>query len=187
MDYSQDPQAQTMIDNLPEKTGKSLPEWFKVLSAASFEKHGQMVKYLKSEFGVTHGFANTIVLLYRQKLAGGPQEGEDLIAKQYEKKPELKTLYDKLIKDVRQFGDDVELAPKKSYVSLRRSKQFAIIQPSTKTHIDLGLNLKDVRASGPLIEGDKWSGMCSHRIELSSADDITREVLDWLWEAYQQA
>ncbi len=187
MDYSQDPQAQTMIDNLPEKTGKSLPEWFKVLAATSLEKHGQMVKYLKSEFGVTHGFANTIVLLYRQKLAGGPQEGEDLIAKQYEKKPELKTLYDKLIKAVRQFGDDVELAPKKAYVSLRRSKQFAIIQPSTKTRIDLGLNLKDVRASGPLIEGDKWSGMCSHRIELSSADDMTREVLDWLREAYAQA
>jgi len=178
---------QTMIDNLPEKTGKSLSEWFEVLSAASLEKHGQMVSHLKNEYGITHGFANTIVLLFRQKLAGGPEEGDDLIEKQYEKKPELKTLYDVLIKAVRQFGDDVELAPKKAYVSLRRSKQFAIIQPSTKTRIDLGLNLKDIQASGALIEGDKWSGMCSHRIELSSADDITREVLDWLREAYAQA
>jgi len=187
MSNAQDPQVQPMIDNLPEKTGKSLQEWFKVLTAASFEKHGQMVKYLKNEFGITHGFANTIVLLFRQEQAGGPPKKEDLVAKQYAKKPELKELYDVLIDAVRQFGEDVELAPKKAYVSLRRSKQFAIIQPSTKSRIDLGLNLKDVNAKDPLIEGDKWSGMCSHGIELFSLDDITDNVLAWLKEAYTQA
>ena len=48
-----------MIDNMPEKTGRSLEEWFAVLKAKSFSKHSEAVKYLKEEFGVTHGFANT--------------------------------------------------------------------------------------------------------------------------------
>jgi hypothetical protein len=53
--------------------------------------------------------------------------------------------------------------------------------------MDLGLNLRDVKASGVLIEGDKWSGMCSHRIEIHSPDEITSEVIDWLRKAYESA
>jgi hypothetical protein len=56
-----------MIDNMPEKTGKSLEEWKKVLSSKSFGKHSEAVKFLKTEHGVTHGFANTIVTLSREQ------------------------------------------------------------------------------------------------------------------------
>ena len=67
-----DPQLQTMIDNMPSKTGKSLNEWFKLLADAGLERHGAMMKLLKGEYGVTHGFANTISMLYREQAAGGP-------------------------------------------------------------------------------------------------------------------
>ena len=56
-----DKALQTMIDNMPEKTGKSLQEWRAILNKKQFEKHSQAVKFLKEEHGVTHGFANTIV------------------------------------------------------------------------------------------------------------------------------
>ena len=93
----------------------------------------------------------------------------------------------KLIKNTKGFGDDVELAPKNAYVSLRRAKQFAIIQPSTKTRINLGLNLKDVTPGDVLIDGYKWNGMCSNRIELFSVNDVNDEVVKWLKKAYSQA
>jgi len=48
------------------------------------------------------------------------------------------------------FGDDVDQVAKKGYLSLRRRKQFAMIQPSGAGRIDVGLILKDVPAGGRL-------------------------------------
>ncbi|MCB0217753.1 MAG: DUF4287 domain-containing protein [Caldilineae bacterium] len=187
MGYADDPQVRTMLDNLPAKTGKSLEAWFALIGARKLEKHGQIMQLLKGEHGVSHGFANTIALLYRQQAEGGPVADDELVRAQYAAKPELKPLYDQLVAAVGAFGEDVELAPKKAYVSLRRARQFGIIQPSTKSRMDLGLNLKGQPASGLLIEGDKWSGMCSHRIELHGPEALTPEVLDWLRRAYDAA
>jgi len=187
MPHTVDSMTQTMIENMPEKTGKPLEAWFKIIKASRLEKHGEIMKLLKGEHGVTHGFANTIAALYRQQAEGGPASEDELITGQYSGKEHLKPWYDKLVAEVGKFGKDVELAPKKAYVSLRRARQFGIIQPSTKSRMDLGLNLKDVENSGVLIEGDKWSGMCTHRIEIHSPDDITPEVIDWLRKAYEAA
>jgi len=187
-EYFADPFTKTMIENMPEKTGKSLEAWFKAFDEKKLSQHSEIMSFIKGDHGVTHGYANTISMLYRQKKEGGPPSETSLIEDQYAKKMALKPLYDQLINEITGFGDDVEIAPKKSYVSLRRTRQFAIVQPSTKTRMDLGLNLDvGVEASGCLIEGDKWSGMCSHRIELHSLEDITPEVMGWLKEAYQAA
>ena len=45
----------------------------------------------------------------------------------------MKPIHDAVIKAVKKFGKDVEVSPKKAYVGLRRSKQFAIVPPSTKS------------------------------------------------------
>ena len=187
-DYFQDPYVQTMISNMPEKTGKSLEEWYKILKSKKLEQHSKIMQLLKQEMGLTHGYANTISLLFRQKLAGGAPSDEALIETQYAKKPDLLPIYDRLIQKVKTFGDDVEISPKKSYVSLRRARQFAIIQPSTRTRMDLGLNLdQDLATSGKLIHGDRWSGMCTHHIEIFEFDDLSPEVIDWLKKAYDRA
>ena len=86
-----------------------------------------------------------------------------------------------------QFGSDVEIAPKKTYVSLRRTKQFAIVQAATKTRVDLGLNLKTVDPTERLEGGNVFSGMCTHRVRLAFAKDVDGEVISWLKQAYDQA
>ena len=187
-DYYADPYVQTMITNMPEKTGKSLEEWFKLIKDKHLSQHSEIMCLIKGDHGVSHGYANTISLLFRQKAEGGPPTHAELIEDQYAKKTHFKPLYERLVTEAQSFGKDVEIAPKKTYVSLRRAKQFAIIQPSTKTRMDLGLNLDpEMQGTGRLIKGDKWSGMCSHRIEIHSMDDITPEVIQWLQQAYQSA
>ena len=60
--------AASMLRNLPDKTGKQLSEWHKILNKSSLEKHGQLVNLLKKEHSVTHGFANLIVIKFRDKI-----------------------------------------------------------------------------------------------------------------------
>jgi len=180
-----DPQAQTMIDNKPEKTGKSLAEWFNLLSASGLEKHGEMMNLLKGEYGVTHGFANTIAIRYRQQAAGGPPTEADLVAGQYSSaKAGLKPVYEAALAAVNGFEPDVEVAPKKSYVGLRRKTQFAIVQPSTKTRVDQDLNLKGVDSTERLLGGVVFSGMCSHKVVITTPLEVDAKLKAWLRQAY---
>ncbi len=183
-----DPQTQTMIDNMPEKTGQSLDEWFKHIADRKLKKHGEIMKLLKGEHGVSHGYANTIAFLYRQASAGGPKADQDLVSAQYAgPKASLKPVYQAILNAVNRFGPDVEVAPKKTYVSLRRSKQFAIVQASTKDRVDLGLNLKEVNPAKRLEGGNVFSGMCTHKVRLTSPDEVDSQVIGWLQQAYDQA
>jgi hypothetical protein len=83
MKRSIDPQLQTMLDNMPEKTGKSISEWYEVIATTKKKNHGEIMNLLKGEHSVTHGYANTISILYRQQLAGGAKSVEDLITAQF--------------------------------------------------------------------------------------------------------
>lgn len=177
-------QSQTMIDNLPARTGRSLDEWFAVLDAAGPKTHGTAMALLKSEHAVTHGFANLIVTLHRSRGTAAPS-GEELVDAQYTgAKAPLRPLCDRLVAEARVFGEDVEVAPKKTGVSLRRSKQFALIEVPSATRVQLGLNLKDVTADGRL---RAVRGMCTHRVDLTSLSDIDDELVGWLRAAYELA
>ena len=99
----------------------------------------------------------------------------------------LRPIYDKIIAAVQSFGDDVEVSPKKAYVSLRRSKQFGIIQPSTKTRVDVGINLKGRDATDRLENSGSFNAMVSHRVRLAEAGDVDEELIGWLRDAYEGA
>lgn len=178
-----DAATRTMIDNIPAKTGRTLDEWFSALDAAGLPQHGKAMAFLKGEHGVSHGFANLIVTLHRQR---GTEAGPaDLVDAQYAgAKAALRPLYDRLVAAAGALGSDVEIAPKKTGVSLRRARQFALIEAPSRTRIALGLNLRDVEATGRLLAA---GGMCTHRVDLGALEDIDAEVLGWLREAYDRA
>lgn len=174
----------TMLENLPDKTGKTLAAWFKALDKKSLGKHGEIVKWLKTENGVTHGFANLIAQQYRSQTSGDT----DLVGAQYAGAKEgLRPIYDTVLRTVQRFGDDVEVAPKKTYVSLRRSKQFALIQASTRDRIDIGISLGDAKPSGRLEKSGSFNAMVSHRVRLHEKSDVDKDVRQWLKRAYDLA
>lgn len=177
----------TMIENLKKNTGKSLEQWIAIVKKQNLSKHGEMINYLKQEHGFTHGFANLVAHKLRGSDAGSSENKDDLISAQYKGKENLQPIFDKLITEIQKFGKDVELAPKNTYMSVRRKKQFALIQPSTKTRLDIGLNLKGVEPSGKLEAGGSWNAMCTHRIKTETIKDIDREVITWLKKAYDAA
>ncbi|MEQ9401111.1 MAG: DUF4287 domain-containing protein [Longimicrobiales bacterium] len=119
-------QDQTMIDRLEEQTGRTLPQWKKILAAAGLEKHGQMVSLLKKEHGVTHGYANLIVHEFR---AAGAEADDDPVTSQYEGKESLRPIYDRILEAVEGFGSDVEVEAAGSWNAMV-SHRVRLTQPA---------------------------------------------------------
>jgi hypothetical protein len=178
----------SLIRNLEANTGKSIDDWIAIARATAETKHGQIVALLKKDHGLSHGYANQIA--QRALAATGRPEasGVDPIEALYAgAKAGLRTIHDALTAAIRGFGNDVEFSPKKAYVSVRRSKQFALIQPSTATRLDVGLILKKIPALGRLEESGSFNAMCTHRVRLASTADVDAELIGWLRQAYDAA
>ena len=182
-----DEAAKTMIENLHKNTGKSLEEWIEIVKKSGFVKHGEIIKFLKSDHGFTHGFANLVAHKSKGSDADSAENPADLVSTQYLGKESLKPIYDQLSAIMNQFGDDVVFAPKKAYVSVKRKKQFAIIQPSTKTRVDVGIQLKEYETTDRLIKSGSWNAMVSHRVKMDSQEQVDEQLIDWLREAYERA
>lgn len=177
-----------MIANFKEKTGKTLEQWIKIASASKLAKHGEIVAMLKEEHGLGHGYANMVAHKHLKSDAGSAGDTGDLIEAQYKgDKAGLRPIYDALIKAITAFGKDVEVSPKNAYVSIRRSKQFAIVQPSTKTRVDVGINLKGEKTTARLEASGSFNSMVSHRVRVEKTADVDKELIGWLKKAYEAA
>jgi Domain of unknown function (DUF5655)/Domain of unknown function (DUF4287) len=174
--------------NLLEKTGKSIDEWVGIARSTGLGKHKELVAHLKSEHGLSHGYANQIAL---KALASddAPKAGsDDLVDAQYAgPKASLRAIHDAVVAAVRSFGPDVDYSPKKAYVSLRRSKQFGLIQPSTSTRVDVGLILKGVEPTGRLEASGSFNAMFTHRVKVGKVQEVDPELIGWLRRAYDEA
>lgn len=177
---------QTMIDNLHKNTGKTLEQWIEIVNKQNFEKHGEILKFLKEKHAFTHGFANMVAIKARKSDAGSVENKDELIEKQYQGKEHFRPIYERLMAEILKLGSDIEVAPKKSYVSLRRKKQFAILNPATKTRFEIGINLKGQESDGKL-EAEKPNSMCSHKISITDVKEIDSEVIKWIRSAYDKA
>jgi predicted transport protein len=181
-----DKATQTQIANIEKSTGKKITEWYEVVNKSGLSRHGELVNLLKEKHGFTHGNANVVVHFAKQSHAGAG-ESDSLIEEQYKGKESLRPWYEKIMKEINGFGKDIEIAPKKAYVSLRRKKQFAIIQPSTKTRLDVGLNIKGEAPSGKVEAAGSWNAMCTHRIRIEDEKDIDKSLIGWIRKSYDQA
>ena len=173
----------TMIANFPARTGRPLDQWVALVRSSGVTRHGEIVKLLKADHGMSHGFANQVALTALKPADAA--SGDDLVEAMYAgPKASLRPLHDAAVSAAQAFGDDVELAPKKAYVSLRRAKQFATIGPGPGGRLEIGLNLRGVEPAGRL---EATTGMCTHRVRVAPPDGVDDEVLGWLRQAYEGA
>ena len=172
--------------NIEAQTGKSVEAWAALVSAQGHEKHGHMVAWLKDAHNLSHSHANHIAK--RAMRDAAPPPADDPLAPLFAgAKAGLRPLCDQLIDAATALGDDVEIAPKKANISLRRARQFALIQPSTATRLDLGLILKGHPPGARLETSGSFNAMFTHRVRLADAGQIDAELLGWLRQAYAGA
>ncbi len=176
-----------MEKGLLDKTGKSLTEWITIVKATKLEKHGEILKFLKTEHDFTHGFANFVSLKARASDAAS-HNPDDLINLQYSKgKEHFKPIFDSIIEKIKELGNDIEIVPKKASVSIRRKRQFTLIQPSTKTRMDIGLKLNNATIKNKLKNSGNFGTMCTNRVEVYTKEDIDSELLEYIKQAYIDA
>lgn len=181
----------TQLANIEKRTGKSIAELTKLVKSSGLTKHGELVAMLKKDIGMGHGDANTLVHTIRQADAPGVAARESASSAEVldglytGPKAALRPIHDKLLAAMHKFGP-FEEAPKKTYVSYRRKKQFAMIGPATNAQVEVGLNAKGLEGSDRL-KALPAGQMCNYKVRLSDAREVDKELLGWIRTAYDGA
>lgn len=104
-------------------------------------------------------------------------------------KAKLRPIYDKLLRLGKSVGPDAKACPCKTMVPFYRKHVFAQIKPTTNTRVDMGFALTHYKGKLPqrLIDtgGLAKKDRITHRIELTTVEQIDDEVKKWMKTAYE--
>jgi Domain of unknown function (DUF5655)/Domain of unknown function (DUF4287) len=185
---------QKWVAELPEKTGRTLDEWLRLVKKEGPPTEAERRDWLKKE----HGLGTNSAWWIAERADG--KGGEDADPEAYLKaaaayveemfagaKSALRPIYDRLLQLGKTLGDDVKVCPCKTIVPFYREHVFAQIKPTTRTRIDMGFALADAKATGRLIDtgGFAKKDRITHRFAITSLADIDAEVRRWLKVAYK--
>ena len=174
----------SMADTLEAKTGKSVEAWLEIVRSLGLRKHGEIVAALKDQHGLTYGYANSLALVFR---GYGETPDDELLAGLFAPpRDALRPIYDRLAEICLALGSDVNLAPKKTMVGFRRSKQFACFTPQSAKRAEIGIALRDAAPADPRIRATP-GGMTSHAIRVESPEELDGDVKAWLRTAYERS
>ena len=191
-----DPQAAllTQLHNIQARTGRTIAALHAELAATGLAKVGEKRSWLMSTHKLGYGDANTVALLVGKippglggaAVAAAPAATGDPLDEIYVgPKAHLRPVHDAVMKAVRSFGE-FEEAPKKTYISLRRKKQFAMVGPATKDQVEIGLNAKDLPSHARLKVLPPGS-MCQATTRVGSVKEVDALLAAWLKQAYDAA
>jgi hypothetical protein len=172
--------------------GRTIDEWKALMRATGLSTHKELVAWLKDEHGFGHGHAGAITAHLLAERAA-PQTGDDRVAKLFpERKARWRPVYDRLADEISGFGEagevgEVKVLPKNTLLGFGTRAQFVMLQPSTPERFDVGLKLPGVEPAGRLEAAGKWNTMMTHRVQVTSPDQVDAELLGWLRQAYDAA
>jgi hypothetical protein len=187
--------TQKWVAELKQKTGRSLDEWLRLIKKAGPKDEKARREWLKTE----HGLGTNSAWWLAECAQGKGSEVSDpdaylQAAEGYVEamfsggKADLRPIYDALLKTGLKVGKDAKACPCQTIVPLYRKHVFAQIKPTTRTRIDMGFALGDMKPQGRLIDtgGFAKKDRITHRIPITSLDDIDDEVNHWLKVAYDR-
>lgn len=173
---------------IQENTGRSFEDWVEFTKTSGPVTAKERREWLKSQHGFSTNYAMWVAEACERPGGAEGYDPERLVANQYKGKESLRPLYDRLLQLGFSLGPDVKVSPCATMVPLYRKHVFGQIKPTTKTRIDLGLALGDTPAEGRLIStgGYEKKDRITHRVAISSEQDIDDEVVALLRRAYER-
>jgi hypothetical protein len=187
--------TQRWVAELKDKTGRTLDEWLQLVEKQGPPDEKGRRDWLKQE----HGLGTNSAWWLAERSVGKATEDDDpeaylrqapaMVDAMYAgPKVALRPLHDKLVQLGLELGPDVGVCPCKTIVPFYRKHVFAEVKPATRTRIDFGFALGDMKATGRLIDtgGFAKKNRITHRIPISCEADIDAEVRRWLELAYER-
>ena len=191
------------VETLGEKTGRTLDEWTAYIRKNGPKDEAAVRVWLKEKHVLG---TNSSWWLAERAFAKDPSMMDDdpatylalapeYVTNQYSgKRAVLKPIFDRLYEMARALGADVKVCPCKTIVPFYRENVFAMIKPATNTRVDLGMCLTPLMKAGKRVParlidtgGFAKKDRITHRVPLSSVEDIDDVVGDWLRRAYDLA
>ena len=185
MAQTSDQAYDSYVQGIEKKAGRPIEELMTEVAGWGPGKHNDLLKRAKEAFGLGHGHANLLVHLVRDRTEPSPAPADPLDAIYAGSKAPQRPLHEALMARLADLGP-FEVAPKKANVSLRRSKQFALLGPGSKGRLEVGVNHRDA-AGTERFEALGPGKMCTHRTYVTAPEEIDDELLAFVRAAYDAA
>lgn len=175
------------IDTAREKTGRTLQDWVAFLKTTGIDKRNPMMEMLKTTQGLNHMQAQLLTGIFLNN--GQPvymNEGS-LLDQQFEKANALRPLFDELTAFIGKAFPDMQLIPKKTYLSFTATREFAAVNVKAG-ELRLGLDLGD-HPFEERVQKAKLSGpmpRISHMVVLKESGEIDNALRSLLQQSYQR-
>lgn len=178
-----------IIRNLPAKTGRTIEEWSQLLrTRRPGGTRSERIAWLQGEHGLGRGQASMVADWTDRPEVFEERDPAGLVEAQYEGKDGIRPIFARLASIIEELGPDVAAEPRKTYIAYGRGRQFALLQASTATRLDVGLVLPGAAETERLRSaGSFGSGRTTHRVSLAHEDEIDAELTEWLRAAYAAA
>ena len=173
---------------LESRTGQDIAAWNERIAASTPENRASepaLRTWLSAE-GVT-GYAQALLVW---ETFGYPgflvADAEELIDRQYADRPQLRPVFDAVLAGLPALPGPVTVQVRGTLVSLVSPlRTFAVLKPTTKSRVDLGLRLDTTQPEGR-IQPARDLGQATVRIPLTSPGEVDDEVRAWLTQAYDE-
>jgi predicted transport protein len=178
-----------IVENLLDKTGRSIRQWADLMrSKAPAGSRKERIAWLQREHSIGHGQASVIVDWVDRPGVFEDPDPATLVESMLKGREPIRPILTRLASFIEELGGDVKVEPRQTYVAFSRARQFALLQPSTATRLDVGIVLPDAEETQRLRPaGSFGSGRISHRVSLAHEDEIDDELTGWLRAAYDVA
>lgn len=185
---SPDQMLAAVAASMQQRTGKTIQQWLQLVEQSGIDvlNQNEVRRWLKQRHGIAQNSQWAIADAAARAAGWQPPTLEEYISQQYSgAKLQLLPIFERLQQLILALGADVHIEGRTSYIPFMRKRQFIAIAAATKKRVDVGLRFTDPPASA-LLQPANAPGQATHKISLTSIEQITPEVESLLTLAYQQ-
>ena len=175
-------------DSIHRRTGRAMSDWVALVDASGIDPLDQNAvrRWLKDTHGVPQNTQWAIADEAARKAGWVRPTPEQYAEQQYTgAKAGLRPVFDAVRAAATAIADDVTMEGRATYVPFVRKRQFAAVAAATATRADQGLRLPDP-PDNPRLRPAKAPGQSTHKVALTSVDDVDDDLRGLLQAAYDQ-